>query len=145
MLTLEPLREDQYRQVAEWEYGPQPGGTDWRRYAVEMNAPQWTHFGLYDGADFVGCLSLEMIAHNMAAYHVVTARRKIHPDALAQVLLKTAEGLFDRGFTALSARIPIEKRAAALLARRCHMVEWGHTPAIRYFILTKARFGNGEQ
>lgn len=139
-LCLEPLRADQYRQVAEWEFGPQPPDTDWQRYADEMNAPKWAHFGLYDGAEFVGCISLEKIDRQMAAYHVVTERHRIHPDALARVLLKTAAELFERGFTALVARIPIEKRAAAMLAQRCGMHEWGSTPKVRFFMLTKSRF-----
>lgn len=140
MLTLEPLRADQYRQVAEWEHGPQPDGTDWQRYEVEMNAPQWAHFGLYAGADFVGCVSFEKIGRNMAAYHVVTARKRVHPQALAKALLTSAGYLFKQKFTALVADIPIGKRAAARLALRCGMREWGHTPARRFFILTQSRY-----
>ena len=138
-LTLQPLGKDQYRQVAEWEWGPQED-VDWERYAAEMNAPQWAHFGLYDGAELIGCVSLEKIDRQMVAGHVVTARRKIHPLLMAQVLLKTAGDLFALGYTAMVARIPKDKRAAARLALRCGMREWGHTPETRYFILTKSRW-----
>src|SRR5262245_46688880 len=141
MITLEPLREDQYRQVAEWEFGPQGADTDWARYRAEMNAPKWAHFGLYAGAELVGCVSLEKIDRQMIAYHVVTARRRITPTALAQVLLKMAGDQFALGYLALVARIPVEKRAAARLAIRCGMREWGHTPEIRYFMLTRGRYG----
>lgn len=143
-LHLKPLEASQYRQVAEWEFGPQPEDTDWDRYAAEMNAPKWAHFGLYEGSSFIGCLSLERISYNMAAYHVVTARRKIHPNSLAQVLLNTAGDLFDKGFTALTARIPHANHAASRLAIRCGMREWGHTPEIRYFMLTKSRYQSGQ-
>jgi hypothetical protein len=139
-LTLEPLNSSQYRQVAEWEFGEQGENVDWSRYAAEMNAPQWMHFGVYSGADFVGCISLEKISYNMAAYHVVTARKRVHPQALAGALLTSAGYLFKEGFTAVVADIPIDKRAAARLAIRCHMKEWGHTPTMRYFILTRQRF-----
>lgn len=142
MLTLEPLRKDQYRQVAEWEYGPQPEDTDWQRYEAEMNAPQWAHFGIYDGSSFVGCVSFEKLCRNMAAYHVVTARRRIHPQELADALLTSAGYLFKEGFTAVVARIPADKRAAARLAIRCGLREWGHAPAMRYFTLTKSRYLN---
>lgn len=141
-LRLKPLEASQYKQVAEWECGPLPENTDWARYEAEMGAPQWSHYGLYDGAEFVGCVSFERDRWTVA-YHVVTGRHKVHPNALAQVLLNTAGALFERGFTALTARIPHEKRAAARLALRCGMREWGHTPEIRYFMLTEKRFRNG--
>lgn len=144
-LSLKPLRQDQYKQVAEWEWGPQPEGTDWARYQAEMNAPKWAHLGLYDGAEFIGCVSLEKIDRQMVAYHVVTARRKVHSRKLAGLLLNTADSLFKQGCTALVARIPSEKRAAAVLALRCHMVEYGHTPEVRYFMLTKVRHDRGMQ
>lgn len=138
-LTFEPLRTDQYKQVAEWEYGPQEGA-DWERYAAEMSAPQWLHFGLYQNSLFVGCISLEKTGRTMAEFHVVTARSAVHPNNLAIVLLDTAAYFFNRGFTGMTARIPKENRAAARLAIRCGMWEWGHTSVMRYFILTRARF-----
>jgi hypothetical protein len=144
MLTLEPLQPSQYRQVAEWEYGPLPENVDWTRYEAEMSAPQWAHFGIYSGADFVGCVSFERISRNMAEYHVVTARRKVHPQDLADALLISAGYLFRHGFVALTASIPVEKRAAARLAIRCGMREWGHTPKMRFFILTKDRFNRSQ-
>ena len=137
-LHLKPLRQDQYRQVADWEYGPQEN-VDWDRYTAEMNAPDLAHFGLYDGADFVGCVTFEGNRTGIA-YHVVTARRKVHPLALAQILLKTAGEFFDLGYTAMVARIPTEKRAAVRLAIRCGMFEYGHCDKMRYFILTKAGY-----
>jgi hypothetical protein len=137
MLQLEPLRVSQYRQVAEWEYGEQPESTDWNKYVAEMSQPQWAHFGVYDGDEFVGAVSFEKIGRNMAAYHVVTERRKVNPYALASLLLDTADYLFQQGFIALTARIPVEKRAAARLAIRCGMKEWGKTPSMRFFMLTK--------
>jgi hypothetical protein len=140
MLTLETLRLDQYRQVAEWEFGPQGENADWERYEREMSQPQWWHYGIYDDSSFVGAVSLENISYNMVAYHVVTARRKVNPHALADALLKLAGLLFKADYTAVTANIPIEKRAAARLAIRCGMKEWGRTPTTRYFILTKEKF-----
>jgi hypothetical protein len=139
MITVQPLESHQYRQVAEWEFDIQED-RDWERYIAEMDEPQWQHFGLYLGPEFVGALSFERIDRQMLAYHVVTARHKVHPQALAQVLLKSAGFLFDQGYTALTARIPRDKRAAAKLAIRCGMREWGHTPTTRFFILTPSRF-----
>lgn len=139
MLKLGPLESSEYQQVAEWEYGPQENA-DWATYIAEMNQPQWAHFGLYLDSDLVGCLSLEQIDPQTMAYHVVTAPRRIHPNALADVLLQTAGRLFSQKFTALVARIPQDNRAAARLAIRCGMREWGETPEMRFFILTKARF-----
>jgi hypothetical protein len=144
-LELQPLQLGQYRQVAEWEFGPQENA-DWERYVAEMNAPKWMHFGIYDGASFVGAVSFEKTSRNMAAYHVVTARRKVNPYALADALLTSAGYLFSRGFTAVTAEIPTDKRAAARLAIRCHMKEWGSTQAewvrdpMRLFILTRQSF-----
>lgn len=140
MLELEPLLPSQYKQVAEWEYGPQPESTDWARYEAEMNQQKWTHFGVYDGADFVGCISLEKIDPKMAAFHVVTARKKVHPQDLAHACVSMAGSLFKQGFTAVVAHNPIDKRAGARLAIRCGMREWGRTPTTRYFILTNQRF-----
>ena len=149
-LYLAPLRADQYRQVAEWEeMRPLGDEMDWELYYEEMNAPKWAHFGLYDGDSFVGCISLEEIDRQMIAYHVVTERRRVDPRALARVLRKTAGDLFAMGYIAMVARIPVGKRAAARLALRCGMREWGHTRAewvaapLRYFILTQKRFENG--
>jgi hypothetical protein len=139
MLALEPLRSEQFKQVAEWEFGVQENA-DWERYEREMSEPQWAHFGIYDGADFVGCVSFERTSYNMAEYHVVTGRHKVHPGALANCLLTSAGYFFNQGFTALTARIPVEKRAAVRLAIRCGMRQWGHTPTMRFFILTQARF-----
>lgn len=105
-----------------------------------MNEPKWLHFGLYLGSEFVGRLSLEKIGRNMAEYHVITARRKVHSRALAEILRIAAAYLFANGFTAVVAHVPTTKRAAAILALRCGMREWGHTPQMRYFICTKQRF-----
>lgn len=138
-LTLEPLRGDQYRQVAEWAHGPQ-GDVDWDDYAKYLNGPKMTTLGIYLGAACVGCVFLERVDRNTIECHVATARRKIRPFALVDVLLKTAGELFERGYTAMVARIPRKTRAAVQLALRCHMYEWGSTPEIRYFILTKQRF-----
>jgi RimJ/RimL family protein N-acetyltransferase len=138
MLALKPLRQDQYRQVAEWEFGPQADNADWQRYEAEMNAPQWAHFGLYDGADFMGCVSFERINSQTMAYHVVTARRKIRPQSLAQVLLKTVGFFFRRGFTSLVAHIPENNVAAARLALRCGMREYERMNKERRFILSRA-------
>ena len=137
-LYLEPLRIDQYRQVAEWEFGEQSENTDWQRYIAEMNAPQWAHLGLYGGADFIGCISLERIDPQTMAYHVVTDRHRVHPRALAQVLLKMADELFKQGHTALTVRIPSTNRAAARLAIRCGMTETGRNESERHFILTRS-------
>lgn len=138
-IYLEGLQPHQYRQVAEWAHGPQ-GDVDWDDYAAYMSDPKMTALGIYFDSQFVGCIWLEKISHNMAEYHVATARRRIHPNSLAQVLLKTAGELFRSGYTALVARIPRKTRTAARLAIRCGMREWGHTPEMRYFILTKDRY-----
>ena len=141
-LTLQPLREDQYPQVAEWEWGPQPDDTDWDRYANEMNAPQWAHFGLYDGVSLIGRVSFERIDPTTMSYHVVTKRHSAHPNTLAQVLLKSAAFFFQRGFTRLVVEIPRvkERRAAAVLALRCGMREDKGTDTERHFTLMRSRY-----
>lgn len=139
MLTLEPLRADQYRQVAEWEHGPQPDA-DWDAYAEEMNQPQWTRFGLYIQGELAGCLSLEKLCATMTAFHVVTVRRKIHPGDLARTLLDVAGNLFEQGCLACVAHAPIKKREVARLALRCGMWEFGRSETTRYFILTNKRY-----
>lgn len=137
-LQLRPLRADQYRQVAEWEWGKQEDA-DWPRYYAEMNAPQWRHLAVYRDSSFIGCISLE-INRTTVAYHVATARRAIRPPDLAGMLLRMAGDLFSRGFTSMVAIIPKEKRAATRLALRCGMFEFGHTLSDRRFILTQSRF-----
>lgn len=139
MLTLEPLQPDQHKQIAEWAHGPQ-GNVDWEDYAAYLNGPKMTTLGIYLGAEFAGCLFLERIDRNSVECHIATARNKIHPADLAQALLKKAGELFNQGYTAMVARVPRQTRAAARLALRCHMFEWGHTPTERYFILTRKRF-----
>lgn len=138
-LRLVPLHSHQYRTIAEWEFGPQEN-VDWPRYEAEMNAPQWGHYGLYKDGVFVGCVSLEWIDSQTVAYHVVTDRHRVHPRALAQVLLNVAGYLFALGNTALVVRIPREKRAAAILAIRCGMKEDAGTDKERHFTLTKSRY-----
>lgn len=137
MLELKPLHLDQYKQVAEWAHGPQ-GDVDWDDYATYMRGRQT--FGIYLGSELVGCIWLDKIGRNMAEYHVATARNKVRPDELADVLLRTAADLFNQGYTALVTRIPRQTRAAVRLAIRCGMSEYGHTPEIRYFILTRSRY-----
>jgi len=140
MLELEQLRPDQYQQVAEWEFQARGEGWDWERYEAEMDHPKWTHFGIYAGGEFVGCVSLETISRNTAAYHVVTARRKVKPNELADTMCDIAAYLFNHGFTAVVAHNPIDKRAGARLAIRCGMVEIGRSETTRFFIMTKVRF-----
>lgn len=139
MLTLEPLQSSRYRQVAEWEHGPQPDA-DWESYATEMNEPKWTRYGLHLGDQLVGCVSLEHISRNMVAFHVVTQRRAVHPDDLARALFDIGDRLFQQGILACVAYAPIRKREVARLASRCGMVEYGHDETMRYFIVTKKRF-----
>lgn len=141
MLDLQPLQPDQYKQVAEWEEGrPLGEDVDWERYEREMNAPQWAHFGLYDGGEFVGCVSLEQTSPRIAAYHVVTARKKVHPQDLADACIRLAGILFKGGFIAVVAHNPVDKRAGARLAIRCGMREIGRTQSTRYFVITKQRY-----
>jgi len=139
-LTLEPLRADQYRQVAEWEYGPQPENTDWELHAREMEDPRTARLGLYLDGEFVGCVSLEQVSRNMVAFHIATRRHAFHPDYLARLLFNIAGDLFKQGATACVAHVPIEKRAVTRLALRCGMHEWGHSETTRYFMMTKTRF-----
>lgn len=136
-LTLSPLRQDQYKQVAEWEFGPQGEDTDWPRYYAEMNAPQWRHMGLYQGDCFLGAVSFEWIDPHTISYHVVTARKAVHPYSLAQVLLKSAGFFFQRGLTRLVVRIPRKNVAAARLALRCGMREERSTDTERHFTLLR--------
>lgn len=143
MMDVELLRRSQYQQVAEWEFGPQES-VDWTRYYAEMNEPQWAHFAIYSHADFVGCLSLEKIDQQTIAFHVVTARKKVNSHSLAQVLLKMAGDLFNSGYTVMVVRIPKDKRAAAILALRCGMVEDAPSDKERSFTLTKSRFQHGK-
>lgn len=140
MLELKLLGASQYPQVAEWEFGKQGEDVDWSRYLAEMSQPQWTHFGIYRGDEILGCVSFEQTSYNMAEYHVVTNRHKVHPRELANLLLNTAGYFFSQDFTALTARIPIDKPAASRLALRCGMREWGKTPELRLFILTQSRY-----
>jgi len=144
-LKLEPLREDQYRQVAEWEFGPQPPDTDWPRYYAEMNDPKWLHMAIYNDGVFIGCLSLEMISADGVEYHVVTARHAIHPRDLAAMLLGTARDLFNGGFTLLTVRIPAANRAAAKLAIRCGMTETRNDSLNREFALRKETWGQASR
>ncbi len=139
MLELKPLRQDQYKQVAEWEF-KQLDGVDWDRYAADMNAPQWAHLAVYDGDSFVACISIETISRNMAAYHVVSGRHKVHPRALADACIRVARSLFLQGCVAVVAHNPVDKRAGARLAIRCGMREWGRTPTTRFFMITRTRF-----
>ena len=142
MIELRPLHPDQHGQVAEWEFSRRLTGVDWERYKATVSAPKWEHLALYDGDDFIGCVSLERTSSQMVEFHVVTARRKIHPQILAKTLRLIAGVYFKNGFTALTASIPRDKRAAARLALRSGMREWGHTPTFRYFILTRSRYLN---
>ena len=135
MIKLEPLRRGQYRQVAEWEFGPQPEDTDWGKYESEMSHPKWLHLAIYDGDFFIGCLSLEKISDDEAEYHVVTARHAIKPGGLVEMLLGTAVDLFNAGFIRLTARIPASNRAATRLALRCGMTEVIRDDSIREFEL----------
>lgn len=136
LLTLKLLEERQYKQVAEWEYGKQPKNTDWPRYFAEMNAPKWVHYGVYSGASFVGALSFEWKDPETIAYHLVTARWRVNPFALAEKLLSCAEFHINRGFKII-ADIPIKKRAAVWLARRCGMREVSRDKTARHFVFTR--------
>ena len=141
MITLEPLRKNQYRQVAEWdEQKPLGEDMDWDGYEREMSAPHWTHYGMYSNGEFVGAVSLEKIDGESADFHVTTARNKVNPYALVKILLNIARYLFEHGYTLLTATIPRDKRAAAMLARRCGMEESGSDEMIRRFWLTQARY-----
>lgn len=136
-LALCRLEASQYKQVAEWEFGPQGENVDWAQYEAEMNAPQWSHHGLYRDGSFVGCVSFERINQHTMSYHVVTGRHTVHPQSLAQVLLKSARFFFQRGFTSLVAHIPKSNVAASRLALRCGMREYERTNGERRFILSR--------
>jgi hypothetical protein len=142
-LLTRPLRRDQLRQIAEWDYGPQDG-VDWERYEAEMTAPQWEHYGIYQQGELAGALSLEWIDGETIGYHVTMARKKVHPERLAELLIITAGHLFDGGCTRLVANIPKKKRAAVRLALRCGMKETDADESIRNFILTRGDYQSGK-
>jgi len=137
---LKPLRPDQYRHVAEWEYGPQPDNIDWELHAREMEDPKFERYGLYLNGSFSGCISFERISRNVIGIHVATRRHTFKPDELAAALRRMAGYLFDQDWLAIVAHAPIEKHEVARLALRCNMFEYGHSHTTRFFMMTRKRF-----
>lgn len=138
MITLEPLRRDQYPIVAEWEFGPQPENTDWAKYEREMEAPGWWHYGVYVDSEFSGQISLEQRSPSLMRFHVTKGpESRIHPYALADVLLQIADYLFTGAFEECEAVMPTSNRAVARLAIRCGLLLRDENEEGRRYSITK--------
>lgn len=138
MISLEPLRRDQYRAVAEWEYGHQPANTDWEQYQREMEQPGWWHYAIYNDGVFCGQISLEERSSSLVRFHVTKSpESRIHPYALAATLLKIADYLFTGPFGECEAVAPPDTRAVAKLAIRCGLTFREETEEGRRYSITK--------
>lgn len=118
-VTVEHLRRGQYRQIAEWEYGPFEAPMDWERYARELEDPAWSHFAVYLDSDFCASISLESVRPDLIRFHVSKAPKTIDPFTLGDVLLRMADYCFENGIEECEAVAPPGKRAVAKLALRC--------------------------
>lgn len=138
-INVKALSREQYRQAAEWEYGPQPENTDWAQYARKMERPGWTHFAVYAAGVFCASVSLEQIGSTVR-FHVAKEPRAIRPDDLADLLIMMADYLFQNGIDALEAVAPEGMRAVKRLALRSGMSYQEQTEDGARFAITKAEF-----
>lgn len=138
-ITVKPLTRDQYPQMAEWEYGPQPANTDWAAYAREIEHPRWTHFAVYLAGIFCAAVSLEQIGSTVR-FHVVKEPDALRPDDLADLLIMIGDYLFQNGIEELEAIAPTGYRASNRLALRTGMSYRGPTDDGARFSITKAEF-----
>jgi hypothetical protein len=121
MLELEPLRRDQYAQVARWEFGENVNIDD---YAGLLSEPQRVNFGVYQDGRFCASISMEQLGRIMR-FHVSKERRTIHPWDLANLLITLADYLYQNGIDELEAAFPAWNRAARRLAIRSWMAPKG--------------------
>lgn len=120
MLSLEPLRRDQYQQVADWEWGK--GNVDIDGYAELLSSR--FNFGVYQDSQFCAVISLEYLGP-VVRFHVSKERGRIHPGEMARLLITTADYLFQNGVEELEAVFPMTNRAARRLAIRSWMTRKG--------------------
>lgn len=143
MITLEPLTRDQYPIVAEWEFGPQPENTDWAKYEREMEAPGWWHYGVYVDRDLSAHISLEQRNPSLMRFHVTKGpESRLHPYALADVLLQIADYLFTGAFEECEAIASPGNRAVARLAIRCGLRFRAEAEEGRRYSITKEERSN---
>lgn len=121
MLTLEPLRPDQYAQVAEWEWGRDVDVDD---YAALLASPNRLNFGVYQDGYFCASISLERFG-STARVHVSKKAHVIHPQEMADLLITIADYLYQNGIEELEAAFSKTNRAGRRLAIRSWMTRKG--------------------
>lgn len=116
-LELQPLRLDQFKQAAEWEWGRDVNVDD---YAALLESPNRLNFGVYQGGRFCAFISIERLG-TAARFHVSKEPRVTSPQQMADLLATIADYLFQNGFEEMQAAFPQTNRAARRLAIRSWM------------------------
>lgn len=141
MLTVEPLRACQYRQLAEWEWPAEDIDLD--GYAALLESSNRLNFGVYRDGRFCASISLEKLG-NVARFHVAKERRAIHPQDLAGLLITMADYCFHHSIEEIEAAFPVTNRAARRLAIRCWMMPKGEFQAggitFQVYAMTRADY-----
>jgi hypothetical protein len=140
MLELKPLRKDQYRQVAEWEYGPQPDDMDWARHAREMETPNRLNYAIYADGRFCAVVCYEKVGPALASVHVSKEPHAITPHELARLLIRLADYFFRNGMEELQAIVPFNYRPSRRLAIRTGMTYCGNVERGERFAISKEEY-----
>jgi hypothetical protein len=140
VLELQPLRTSQYWQVAQWEFGDD---ADLKDYTAKLEAPDQFNFGVYLNGQFCAAIAIERF-DSTTRFHVVEARRFIHPQQMADLLITIADYLYQNGIEELEAVFLKTNRAARRLAIRSWMTpkcEYKHDGfQFQVYAITKKRY-----
>jgi len=91
-------------------------------YLTKVNAPNWTHYGIYRKGEWVACASMEAWKVDVMEVHVSCARRAIPPTELRTALRALLRGASQSGVRELFALVPNIHRAGQRLCRDCGLV-----------------------
>jgi len=138
VIELEPLRRDQYEQVAAWNY-KDISDVDWEAYTVLMERANLINYGVYSDGQFCAYVGIERF-RTIVRFHVAKAKNAIHPFALADLLVTMARYLFDHGATEVDAIAPPNYRPSRRLAIRSGMTYRETTPDGDRFSITKSEY-----
>jgi hypothetical protein len=140
MITTAPLRRDQYRQSAEWEYGPQPDGMDWDRHAEEMERPNWLNYAVYADGKFCAAISYEKASPALLSVHVAKEPHTITPRQMADLLIELADYFYRNGIEELQAIVPFGYKPSRRLALRAGMTYRGNVEQGERYAISKEEY-----
>ena len=119
MIDLRVLTGDELAPVYAWDR-PYTEET-WEEYRDILSAPQWVHYGVFEGMKLEACISIEKLHEAFVGVHVTKRPGGIAHEDLRDVIVALGKVLFESGISTLWCHVAQANKGALRLVAACGM------------------------